>query len=442
MPAVVLLLLLALAATAAPADGATVSLVTAEDARGVVVRAAPGEVNDVVVQRIGDEVEVVDRATEPVAGEGCRASAPRTVRCGVAGRPRPSVNVLLDDGDDIAQVAGDLVDLPARILGGAGDDRLIGGPRTDFVDGGAGRDLVDAGAGDDVVEDDEDPAAQDPDRLSGGAGIDRLRYELDRPGVGVDLAKGITAAGDVVAAIERVEGTDSDDVLVGDAAANVLEGNGGRDVVMGGDGDDHLLGGYDPDRVDGGAGDDSLSGSDGLDVLTGGAGADTFDLLTPFSDGIDPVPLGPDRDRVRCDRDDLRFRYDVLDVISGACTTSRPPNHAIEVDAPAVRRDPRPALSYRIRRAVNSTGPSEVTLTVRDPTGRLLGTSRPQVVRSRAIAVVVKLRRRPGLVDAPAAWALTARVRRPGSRNVRMLTLGTARYPGVPNAYDPAADRP
>ncbi|MEO1191158.1 MAG: cellulose binding domain-containing protein [Pseudomonadota bacterium] len=91
------------------------------------------------------------------------------------------------------------------------------------------------------------------------------------------------------------DGTDGDDVLMGNAQANVIEGldgddslygMGGDDTLSGGSGTDLLAGGGDADRLNGGSqadrlygglADDMLSGQAGDDILLfGGAGDDTL----------------------------------------------------------------------------------------------------------------------------------------------------------------------
>lgn len=82
--------------------------------------------------------------------------------------------------------------------------------------------------------------------------------------------------------IDRLVGTDRNDVLLGSGGDETVVGGGGDDHIDGRAGNDRLDGGRGHDTVAGGAGDDILFGGEG-DTLSGGAGADTFII-----DGTDP----------------------------------------------------------------------------------------------------------------------------------------------------------
>lgn len=75
----------------------------------------------------------------------------------------------------------------------------------------------------------------------------------------------------------RIDGTDADDVLVGNTQDNLITGYKGDDVLFGQDGDDTLRGYAGDDLLLGGAGDDLLLGGVGQDMLLGGDGVDTLD---------------------------------------------------------------------------------------------------------------------------------------------------------------------
>ncbi|SFI10385.1 calcium-binding protein [Albimonas pacifica] len=92
------------------------------------------------------------------------------------------------------------------------------------------------------------------DLLDGRGGVDEARYDRDATyggdsGVYVNLAEGTAFDGfgdtDTLVDIERVRGTDFDDVLVGDAGDNRLRGEGGDDRFVGGAGNDEIDGGAD-----------------------------------------------------------------------------------------------------------------------------------------------------------------------------------------------------
>ncbi len=142
----------------------------------------------------------------------------------------------------------------------------------------------------------------------------------------VDLAAGTTSDGNQLISIENASGSESADVLLGDAGSNVLLGRGGDDTLRGGGGADTLDGGdgFDianyltsdaavtvdlgahsvaggdaqgdqlsgiealrgsayADMLTGDASANTLWGDSGNDVLTGSAGADKLD----GGDGID-----------------------------------------------------------------------------------------------------------------------------------------------------------
>jgi Ca2+-binding RTX toxin-like protein len=155
-------------------------------------------------------------------------------------------------------VGGDHADV---LRGGDDDDRLDGGPGTNRLEGGAGQDVLVAGA-----------AASAGEVLSGGEGLDAVTYENAAVGVRVSVGTGADdgPAGDgddVLGDVERVEGSDGDDVLAA--------GPGGT-ALFGAEGDDRLLGGAARDELVGGPGDDRLDGGPGIvrDIFEGGADED------------------------------------------------------------------------------------------------------------------------------------------------------------------------
>ncbi|MGE5514664.1 MAG: M10 family metallopeptidase C-terminal domain-containing protein [Bacteroidota bacterium] len=288
-----------------------------------------------------------------------------------------------------------------QLAGGIGNDRLEGGPGYDSYDGGPGNDTLAFGVadgpaavdlasssvnsggafefvqnvenvtgsvfGDTLMGDDND------NRLVGGGGLDLLGGRLGddvldggRDGaygtwagedgaVTVDLAAGTATewdgGHDTLIAITGAVGTDFNDVLRGDAAANRLEGGAGDDTLIGRGGDDVLVGGAGADTLNGGAGNDTadysgagpvrisllsgeavdaggaidhlsgienvigslspdlllgddnatrLTGGVGADTLRGGGGADTFvftdrldfgDLIRDFQTGVDKIEI-------------------------------------------------------------------------------------------------------------------------------------------------------
>lgn len=167
-----------------------------------------------------------------------------------------------------------------EISGGLGSDRLYGDSGDDTLYGGADVDILTGGAG--------------ADSIDGGDGLDLASYISSLAAVTVDLSAGTgiggDAQGDVLVAIEQLQGSNLGDSLTGDDTANriygedgadVLSGLGGIDVMYGGAGDDTLLGGTETDVLSGGVGADSIDGGDGTDIAFFGRSAAgvTVDLL-------------------------------------------------------------------------------------------------------------------------------------------------------------------
>ena len=133
----------------APAEAATVSV--EGDALRVV--AAPGEGNELAIAQLapGGPLRVSDSGAPLTAGPGCASAADGSTDCTAPFRAAALARIEVDAGDldDSASVA---VALPARILGGAGDDRLQGGDGADSLLGGDGADFADGGGGDDSID--------------------------------------------------------------------------------------------------------------------------------------------------------------------------------------------------------------------------------------------------------------------------------------------------
>ncbi|WP_109796442.1 calcium-binding protein, partial [Minwuia thermotolerans] len=196
--------------------------------------------------------------------------------------------------------------------GGAGDDSLFGEGGADLHSGGAGNDLIDGSDGNDTLlggaDDDTLLGAAGDDSMDGGDGTDVVSYALESGAVTVDLGLGTaTDAGggnDTLTAIENVVGSEFDDDVTGDAAANLLQLGLGNDTADGGDG---------ADTVQGEAGDDDIAGEGGNDLLEGGAGNDTVigdagDDTLDGGDGIDTADYFEDTGAV------------VVDLLAGTAT--------------------------------------------------------------------------------------------------------------------------
>jgi Ca2+-binding RTX toxin-like protein len=217
------------------------------------------------------------------------------------------------------------------LFGGDGNDKLYGGRGSDFQDGGAGDDLIlglrvphiyspygenlIGGSGNDRLigteADDTLVPGEGDDLVRGRGGNDLLRYDGVFPpspagGIYVDLALG-EARGqgfDRLFGVESAYGTNFDDVLLGNSAANYFGGGGGADVLRGRGGNDSLGGGSDSDRLYGGSGRDEIGGGQGRDVVYGNYGDDRFFMAEPFTEGLsesDVVWGGPGSDWAEAD---------------------------------------------------------------------------------------------------------------------------------------------
>lgn len=79
---------------------------------------------------------------------------------------------------------------------------------------------------------------------------------------------------DILANLATINGTESNDTLVGTDYFNIINGYGGNDTIIGGSHLEHINAGDGNDMVDGGAGNDLIDGGTGDDVITGGQGND------------------------------------------------------------------------------------------------------------------------------------------------------------------------
>ena len=204
---------------------------------------------------------------------------------------------------------------PINLIGTDGADTLSGSKGNDVYSAGAGNDLIKGSAGN--------------DSMGGGSGIDTLDYSglnaditFSRGGVitksggmGVDtiaafdieVIKGnakrintIDGSSGTTAAINVDLSTNSLEITglpgIGSAKLTVINfsnvnGSENNDVIVGNDKANSLNGGGGNDTISGGGGDDLLLGSSGTDVYGGGSGADTLSYET-FAGGVTLVRGG------------------------------------------------------------------------------------------------------------------------------------------------------
>ena len=183
-----------------------------------------------------------------------------------------TIPLFRQEGDSSNNTLFGTVDAQGRagdyLIGNDGNDLLRGFDGNDLLRGGNGNDILRADDGDDEIRGD---AGNDTiyggggaDDIRGGSGIDTVWYRYSSAGVTADLDGTIAgsgdAAGDTYSLIERLRGSDFDDILYGQ--------DGMQDRLLGGDGDDELHGRGGNDFLFGGAGADILDGGDGTDYAS------------------------------------------------------------------------------------------------------------------------------------------------------------------------------
>ena len=290
----------------------------------MVLTAAPGESNHVLIYPAGDgsaKVDVSDYQPITAPADKCEPLGPTLMRCAIP----TTVRVSLGDGKDSWSPDHSLAfSPPAQVDGGEGDDELqgtdgsdvlIGGPGNDTLKGYNGDDRLDGGDGDDTViggiDKDtvlggagNDNVAGDgfedayADVVDGGPGLDTIdgdwssrRYDAVVTPLNVTLAggaddgRGSGAEGDDIRGVERIHenipgvyvGTDApEEIVVRQITTSAtMRGNGGNDILKTGDG---------ADTIDGGAGDDELDAGFGDDTIVGGPGRDRISADTAGGD--------------------------------------------------------------------------------------------------------------------------------------------------------------
>jgi Ca2+-binding RTX toxin-like protein len=184
-------------------------------------------------------------------------------RCETAASGEDDVaNIIIEGTNDANELVGG--DDNDNIFGYGGDDRLFGGANNDYLLGHVGFDQLFGAQGNDGLE-----GGLDADLLDGGEGADTALYWNATAGVIASLAAGLgsggDAAGDVYVSIERLYGSNFDDLLEGNDGDNTIAGLDGDDVIRGLGGNDSLQGEGGDDAIYGGAGADYISGRGGFD---------------------------------------------------------------------------------------------------------------------------------------------------------------------------------
>ncbi len=202
---------------------------------------------------------------------GCGAPTATTVTCALSA-PLDSILIAGMGGADSVHLAGFPDATTAILAGGAGSDSLTGteGSEDVLIDGpDAGADVLSGLGGDDALlgnggadqllgGDGNDlflsNSICDGDLIEGAAGRDNASWarfkapvearldigQAGRPGAG-GAAECAGGAFDSLSGIEDLEGTGSDDTMIGDAGPNQLLGHGGADTYHAGAGADSIL---------------------------------------------------------------------------------------------------------------------------------------------------------------------------------------------------------
>lgn len=255
------------------------------------------------------------------AGDGCTNSAPAVVSCAKPSKPLGFATVFGGDGPDVLTISPGYPDTATILLnGGTGDDVLNGSVNDEILIGGpSGRDRMNGGSGDDALFSgpgaDSLEGADGHDNLvtsdacsghlySGGPGFGDIAGFAQNIDYGIEAKVGGQAIGRGVPNctptrmeddLEVLEGTQHDDVLVGDHRSNpLILGKQGDDVLIGMGGNDTLRGERGRDALYGGPGADQLQAFDGIKDIALHCGPGGSDALR---DRFDPPGMGcVDRD--------------------------------------------------------------------------------------------------------------------------------------------------
>jgi Ca2+-binding RTX toxin-like protein len=240
------------AALAYAGDGGADQVVISRDGAALDFRAGPG-------QALSAPAGCLRRSTSEVA---CPGGAVTAVTVDLAGGA-DTLTATLPDTPAVSLTAhggagNDVLDASATstgaLFGDDGDDRLLPGRGAYDVTGGAGADELHGGPAGAQTRFLMGAAADGPDQVLGGPGVDLVSYE--------DRTAPLHLTEDGVA--------DDGEAGEGDNIAPAVE------ILVGGAGADTLTGGPGPNALNAGAGDDVVNARDGsIDQVDCGAGNDT-----------------------------------------------------------------------------------------------------------------------------------------------------------------------
>jgi len=155
-------------------------------------------------------------------------------------------------------------DLGQVIDAGDGNNRVYDGAGDDIVLAGSGKDQFFAGAGADSYD-------------GGGGRNDVVDYRLSTEGLIINAIDGSAstgiAAGDTFTNVEKIYGTEFDDVITLGNGVNTARGGQGNDII------------FDSDARD------FMTGADGVDTFVFGAGDGQRDVIWDFEQGTDLMDI-------------------------------------------------------------------------------------------------------------------------------------------------------
>ncbi len=278
-----------------------------------------GTGNDSMIGNFGDDTYVVDSANDYIierVGQGndtILSSVNYTLRYDT------DVENLTLTGNAIIGTGNDLNNL---IIGNGSANVLNGLGGNDTIDGGAGNDTMTGGTGNDVyMVDARGDVVSEGSAVNDGTDtvFSSISYTLSANVENLMLTGSENLFGN---------GSELNNVIMGNAGNNDLQGLDGNDTIHGGDGNDQFYGGKGNDSLLGGAGGDNIMDVDGGDdVLYGEDGADQLssyagnDVLYGGV-GNDNLLAGADQDTLYGGADDDLMRggdgNDLLDGGTGS----------------------------------------------------------------------------------------------------------------------------
>ncbi|MEQ1950734.1 hypothetical protein [Mesorhizobium sp. CN2-181] len=210
-------------------------------------------------------------------------------RASYAGAAAGVTASLTDPALNTGEAKGDTYNSIENLTGSAFNDTLEANASANHVDGGAGNDTLSGLAGDDTLfggeGNDTLRGGLGADYLSGGVGTDTASYKLAAAGVAVSLTDPSIntgeAKGDTFNSIENLFGSNFNDRLTGNSAANAIQGGMGDDTIRGLGGNDTLSGNSGKDIF---VFDTALNAAGNVDTIADfRAVDDTIHLETPCS---------------------------------------------------------------------------------------------------------------------------------------------------------------